>query len=127
MVSKRLIFLCFFKCFQYWQLICNPFHSQVFDILWSDPTINEGCTPNALRGAGTCFGPDVTNQFLQRYNLTNIVRSHECKSEGYEIVHGGNVGAHSRESNERLLMYLFYIIPGHHRVLGIQLLWDRFQ
>lgn len=43
------------------------------------------------RGAGTCFGPDVTNQFLQRYNLTTIVRSHECKSDGYEIMHSGNV------------------------------------
>ena len=47
-------------------------------------------TPNK-RGAGECFGPETTNKFLQRHNLTTLVRSHECKSEGYEIVHNGNV------------------------------------
>ena len=47
-------------------------------------------TPNK-RGAGECFGPETTNKFLQRHNLTTLVRSHECKHEGYEIVHNGNV------------------------------------
>lgn len=26
-----------------------------------------------------------------RHNLTTLVRSHECKHEGYETVHNGNV------------------------------------
>lgn len=47
-------------------------------------------TPNK-RGAGECFGPETSNKFLQKHNLTTLVRSHECKSEGYEIVHNGNV------------------------------------
>lgn len=47
-------------------------------------------TPNK-RGAGECFGPDTSNKFLQRHNLTTLVRSHECKHDGYEIVHNGNV------------------------------------
>ncbi|XP_058465833.1 serine/threonine-protein phosphatase rdgC [Malaya genurostris] len=64
---------------------------QVFDILWSDPQHNEGCRPNTLRGAGTYFGPDVTNKFLQRYKLQYLVRSHECKPDGHEIMHGGKV------------------------------------
>ncbi|XP_001663541.2 serine/threonine-protein phosphatase rdgC [Aedes aegypti] len=64
---------------------------QVFDILWSDPQHNEGCRPNSLRGAGTYFGPDVTNKFLQRYKLQYLVRSHECKPDGHEIMHGGKV------------------------------------
>ncbi|XP_055528213.1 serine/threonine-protein phosphatase rdgC isoform X2 [Wyeomyia smithii] len=64
---------------------------QVFDILWSDPQPNEGCRPNSLRGAGTYFGPDVTNKFLQRYKLQYLVRSHECKPEGWEVMHGGKV------------------------------------
>lgn len=80
---------------------------QLFDILWSDPCVNDGCSPNALRGAGTCFGPDVTNQFLQRYNLTTIVRSHECKSDGYEMVHGGNVSFIYRHSLLAFLMKMF--------------------
>lgn len=49
-----------------------------------------GPTPNK-RGAGECFGPETTNKFLQKHNLTTLVRSHECKHEGYEIVHNGNV------------------------------------
>ncbi|XP_035901399.1 serine/threonine-protein phosphatase rdgC isoform X3 [Anopheles stephensi] len=64
---------------------------QVFDILWSDPQHTEGCRPNSLRGAGTYFGPDVTNKFLQRYKLQYLVRSHECKPDGHEIMHGGKV------------------------------------
>nr|XP_040233901.2 serine/threonine-protein phosphatase rdgC isoform X1 [Anopheles coluzzii] len=64
---------------------------QVFDILWSDPQHTEGCRPNSLRGAGTYFGPDVTSKFLQRYKLQYLVRSHECKPDGHEIMHGGKV------------------------------------
>uniref|UniRef100_A0A1B0CWS4 Serine/threonine-protein phosphatase n=2 Tax=Lutzomyia longipalpis TaxID=7200 RepID=A0A1B0CWS4_LUTLO len=64
---------------------------RVFDILWSDPQHNEGCRPNSLRGAGTYFGPDVSKEFLQRHKLTYIVRSHECKPDGHEMVHDGRV------------------------------------
>lgn len=46
---------------------------------------------NALRGAGTYFGPDVTSTFLQKNKMSFIVRSHECKPGGYEIMHNGNV------------------------------------
>lgn len=46
---------------------------------------------NSLRGAGTYFGPDVTQQFLQKNKLVFIVRSHECKHDGYELTHDGKV------------------------------------
>lgn len=68
-------------------LICP----QVFDILWSDPQHNSGCQPNSLRGAGTYFGPDVTLNFLQKNKLVFLVRSHECKHEGYEVIHNEKV------------------------------------
>lgn len=63
----------------------------MFDILWSDPQHNEGCRPNGLRGAGTYFGPDVSLKFLHKYKLEFLVRSHECKHDGYEIMHSGKV------------------------------------
>uniref|UniRef100_A0A1B6DP80 Serine/threonine-protein phosphatase with EF-hands n=1 Tax=Clastoptera arizonana TaxID=38151 RepID=A0A1B6DP80_9HEMI len=64
---------------------------QVFDILWSDPQGCEGCVPNTLRGAGTYFGPDITEKFLEKHNLLFIIRSHECKIDGYELTHDNKV------------------------------------
>ncbi|XP_055856872.1 serine/threonine-protein phosphatase rdgC isoform X1 [Episyrphus balteatus] len=64
---------------------------QVFDIMWSDPQHLDGCEPNSLRGAGTYFGPDVTQTFLQKYKLSFLVRSHECKPDGHELTHSGKV------------------------------------
>ncbi|XP_061393751.1 serine/threonine-protein phosphatase rdgC-like, partial [Musca vetustissima] len=63
----------------------------LFDIMWSDPQHNDGCLPNSLRGAGTYFGPDVTRNFLEQHKLELLVRSHECKVDGYEFLHDDKV------------------------------------
>lgn len=39
-----------------------------------------------LRGAGVCFGPDVTRKFCTNNNVALVVRSHECVPDGYEYV-----------------------------------------
>ncbi|XP_077746392.1 serine/threonine-protein phosphatase with EF-hands 1 isoform X2 [Canis aureus] len=65
--------------------------NKVIDILWSDPRGKRGCYPNTSRGGGCYFGPDITSKVLNKYQLKMLIRSHECKPEGYEICHDGKV------------------------------------
>uniref|UniRef100_UPI00398EBFAC serine/threonine-protein phosphatase with EF-hands 1 isoform X2 n=1 Tax=Pristiophorus japonicus TaxID=55135 RepID=UPI00398EBFAC len=64
---------------------------QIVDILWSDPRNLIGCVPNSLRGGGCYFGQDITERMLKKYDLKLLIRSHECKQEGYELCHSGKV------------------------------------
>jgi len=58
------------------------------DALWSDPQSEPGRSPSR-RGVSVQFGPDVTESFLRQNDLHYVIRSHELKSEGYELAHGG--------------------------------------
>ncbi|KAE9281261.1 hypothetical protein PF008_g27928 [Phytophthora fragariae] len=57
-------------------------------LLWSDPCNEDGWKPSS-RGAGVEFGPDITKAFCKRNGLSLIIRSHECRQDGYDIVHDG--------------------------------------
>nr|BAN20786.1 protein phosphatase-5 [Riptortus pedestris] len=63
-----------------------PEEGLMCDLLWSDPQNAEGRAPSK-RGVGIQFGPDVTKAFIEENGLDYIVRSHEVKSEGYEVAH----------------------------------------
>ena len=71
--------------------LCISLSLQLFDVLWSDPRPISGCHSNRLRGGGVYFGPDVTQGFFHKNGLTLLLRSHECKQDGYEVTHGGKV------------------------------------
>ena len=60
---------------------------QLQDLLWSDPMPASGCTFNKQRHIAKQFGPDVTEKILTKYGLSLLIRSHECKNEGYEFHH----------------------------------------
>jgi diadenosine tetraphosphatase ApaH/serine/threonine PP2A family protein phosphatase/Ca2+-binding EF-hand superfamily protein len=60
------------------------------DILWSDPWDLPGIGVSE-RGAGTMFGKDITERFLEDNNLRLIIRSHEPFLKGYEEHHDGKV------------------------------------
>lgn len=69
----------------------EPSDNGVFcEILWSDPCDSHGKFPNK-RGIGIAFGPDVTQNFLNKNDLKLVIRSHEVKDQGYEIQHGNNL------------------------------------
>ncbi|GAB4848362.1 Serine/threonine-protein phosphatase 7 [Ancistrocladus abbreviatus] len=47
------------------------------DVLWSDPSMRPGLSPNEERGIGLLWGPDCTENFLKKFHLKLIIRSHE--------------------------------------------------
>lgn len=74
------------------QLAYEPLEwKQIVDLLWSDPRPQAGCCHNGYRGGGCFFGPEVTKSFLERHQLHLLVRSHQCKTDGYEYAHDDKV------------------------------------
>ncbi|CAF0903261.1 unnamed protein product [Rotaria sordida] len=66
---------------------------QMQDLLWSDPDPynREGCRNNDQRNIGAFWGQNITEQFLNQYNYSLIIRSHQVKQKGYEYTHDEKV------------------------------------
>ncbi|XP_072470314.1 serine/threonine-protein phosphatase with EF-hands 1 [Notamacropus eugenii] len=73
------------------QQLSKTERDQIVNVLWSDPRSKNGCYPNTSRGGGCYFGPDVTENILAKFALKMIIRSHECKPEGFDICHDGKI------------------------------------
>ena len=67
-----------------------PESGLMHDLLWADPQEAMGRSPSK-RGAGLQFGPDITKAFLDKNGLEMVVRSHEVKPRGYEVMHNGRL------------------------------------
>ncbi|GAA47967.1 protein phosphatase 1 catalytic subunit [Clonorchis sinensis] len=70
-----------------------PENGLLCDLLWSDPWYIDfsekavepsGWEPSE-RGVSFMFGPNVIDQFLERFNLDLIVRAHQVVEDGYEF------------------------------------------
>jgi len=69
---------------------CEPPESgPMCDMLWSDPSPHMGRHPSKRGVSSKEFGADVTKRFLENNGLELLVRSHEVKQEGYEVMHDG--------------------------------------
>ncbi|MGB9728193.1 MAG: metallophosphoesterase family protein [Nitrososphaeria archaeon] len=68
----------------------NPSLKLFEEVLWSDPIEDILETRPSPRGAGLCFGKNVTERFLKANGLVAIVRGHE-PCEGFKLNHGGRV------------------------------------
>ncbi|KAG2278264.1 hypothetical protein Bca52824_060819 [Brassica carinata] len=80
------------------------------DVLWSDPSMSPGLSPNEQRGIGLLWGPDCTEEFLKKYELKLIIRSHEGpdareKRDGLGGMDIGYTIDHSVESGKLITIF----------------------
>lgn len=61
------------------------------DLLWSDPTDQDGRHRSPRGGGLSCFGPDVAARFCDENGLLCVIRSHEVCEGGFGWQRGGRV------------------------------------
>ncbi|KAJ1434093.1 Serine/threonine-specific protein phosphatase/bi [Sesbania bispinosa] len=80
------------------------------DVLWSDPSKSPGLAPNKERGIGLLWGPDCTEEFLKKYQLKLIIRSHEGpdareKRDGFDGMAEGYTIDHIVDSGKLVTLF----------------------
>lgn len=76
------------------------------DALWSDPQADVGLVESE-RGAGVCFGPDVSKTFMDNNNLSMIIRSHECVRRGFFLPYANTAAPAANPPGTPLLCTVF--------------------
>ena len=72
--------------------------SLIEELLWAEENEENGITES---DRGISFGPDISEQFLQRNKLEYIIKGHTYVPKGFEITHDGRVVTlHSAPSEE---------------------------
>lgn len=56
-------------------------------LLWNDPRNALGYGYNERGRSVRSFGPDITHKFLQKHNLSLMIRSHQYQVSGYSYTH----------------------------------------
>eukprot|EP00468_Gymnochlora_sp_CCMP2014_P007043 CAMPEP_0167745830 /NCGR_PEP_ID=MMETSP0110_2-20121227/3368_1 /TAXON_ID=629695 /ORGANISM="Gymnochlora sp., Strain CCMP2014" /LENGTH=357 /DNA_ID=CAMNT_0007630513 /DNA_START=97 /DNA_END=1167 /DNA_ORIENTATION=- len=66
-----------------------PENGLLCDLLWADPKEHQtGYSQNFERQISFCFGPDVVDQFRERFDIDIVCRAHQVAEEGYEFFGG---------------------------------------
>ncbi|KAH3705900.1 hypothetical protein Pelo_19552 [Pelomyxa schiedti] len=61
------------------------------DLLWADPSDENGMQPSLTRRGLETWGPDVTEGFREENDLGLIIRSHDHSKGGWATTHNGSV------------------------------------
>jgi serine/threonine-protein phosphatase 2A catalytic subunit len=65
-----------------------PHSGPLCDLVWSDPSEDgKNGFNSSPRGAGYCWGEDISEKFLYRNSLKTICRAHQLVMEGYSYAH----------------------------------------
>ncbi len=80
------------------------------DIIWGDPGALPGQHPSP-RGAGHCFGQDITERVLKAFGVTYLIRSHQPRKavNGPYFEHGGSVVTTSATSVYGGIPFMFVL------------------
>ena len=63
-----------------------PMEGAMCDLMWSDPDTEQAGWVRNSRGAGWCFGQEVTERFLRVNGLLCLIRAHQLCHEGYSVL-----------------------------------------
>ncbi|OHT12397.1 Serine/threonine-protein phosphatase PP1-alpha [Tritrichomonas foetus] len=62
----------------------------VADIVWSDPSAENDSYVRSNRGTGVTFGKSAIHDFLSNFNLSSIIRAHQCIQPGISKFDGNS-------------------------------------